>query len=79
MVEKANGEWVRFDDAQEAIAAAVAAEQKRVWDVLSNEMDRLWHNEQRERSRCVGFVRSMVFPYGEPQPINPLAGERRGM
>lgn len=78
MVEREDGDFVLAVRHEQAIAAAVTAERRRVWDVLVNRR-RFYLVEQIDISpdEALAIAIKELFPEGEPKAINPPAGERR--
>lgn len=64
MEEDVDGRYVAHQDAQSAIAAAVLAERKRVWDIVSARMRQSRWNA--DRLDTLNMLTNELFPDGEP-------------
>lgn len=70
MVPTDDGDWVRHEDAEQAIATAILAERRRVWDIINEQVQ---YEIKRERSNGpyrlqTEVIKKLIFPNGEPQP-----------
>lgn len=89
MIDSETGQYVYHYEHEKAVAAAVLAEQKRVWDVVQAQIKTAYLESGKEipygdsyhsdKAVILDDLLLQLFPDGEPKEVNPPAGERREM